>query len=168
MVFLNTGIYLFNNPVIDFENIICQKDWDEICMCAKDTIRSNSRGTTFVNDGEQVFKIKKDQLEYYLHNGFNYGIIRKGVQITNGVEYKYVKKSEIQQFLSDGWRIGHCHKTSQKIKGYRTIHNGDKEKLVPQTEIENYVKNGWELGRSELSKEHQKQNQKPPKYKGTK
>lgn len=94
----------------------------------------------------------------------------------NGI-VKYVKKEDLQMFLSNGWAIGTGkRKTNEenernknmvkslwknedykknfvnKIKELVFINNGIDEKRIKKERIQEYIENGWVLGRCKIKK----------------
>lgn len=71
----------------------------------------NTKGEKYLwKDGVKI-RVKPWDVQAYLDNGWS----TKGPktrQVTNGVETKRVLESEVDQWLSKGYRIGHNHKTS--------------------------------------------------------
>lgn len=168
MVFLNTNIDVYSKIIPDFENIIGNLNLEQIYSDAKNYIRESRSGTTYINNGNVCFPIKKDDLDKYLSMGYSKGFIIRKVSMVNGSSWVYVDMSDVEKYEKLGYRVGHPHKTSQIVSGYKTIHNGDLEKRVPKEQVSQYIKTGWELGRSRKSVESILRNFKPTKYKGTK
>jgi len=73
--------------------------------------KNSQYGTCWVNDGSKNKKIKKNDLQYFLENGWSSGRLigpTNTVWITNNAEQKstYVKKENVEWFLENGWVIG--------------------------------------------------------------
>jgi len=70
--------------------------------------------------------------------------------ITNGTETKFVKKSDIELYLQNGWKLGHNRKTGFTTKGRKWITNGLQNKFVYDNEISkfNLLNTGWYYGKT--------------------
>ena len=85
------------------------------------------------------------------------------IKINNGTVAKYIKKSELDYYMSIGWKKGALPFTEEhrsnlskgnknnpnifNFKGYKYINNGVEEKRVHPSELEHYFSCGWRLGR---------------------
>lgn len=75
--------------------------------------------------------------------------------INNGEICIKVLKSDLENYLAQGWRLGQLafnhtdsfkQKVSETLTGYRCMHKGDIKTRVPAAEIETFIKDGYELG----------------------
>ena len=70
-------------------------------------------GRKWINNGNEVKYVKKEELEEYIRLGWKLGHLHKTgfstkgrVWLTNGVENKYILKEEVDEFLTIGWYLG--------------------------------------------------------------
>lgn len=67
--------------------------------------------------------------------------------INNGVEMKYVYKSDLASYLSNGWVLGNIKSDNFNTSNRRWVNNGEKMLYVMVEDLYNYLNNGWVLGR---------------------
>ena len=67
------------------------------------------------------------------------------VHIYQGSVEKFVKKSELNQYLSAGWNIGSPKSSTTRDRIY--VHSGDVSKAIKKSELNQYLSAGWLKGR---------------------
>lgn len=103
----------------------------------KDKIANQSTDRISINNGKHSTKIKKEDLDKYLSNGWKIGELPRGPKkkeylqywVTNGIESKLVFEKDIETYLNKGWRRG------------RTMKRDKKGKFMSSTTIENIADN---------------------------
>lgn len=107
--------------------------------------KNSQYGTKWINNGFEVKKIKKENLEDYLNNGWKLGNLDinhniGSTYINKDGKNKKIKKEELEEYINNGWKKGLINK-------YCWVHNNNEEKMILKTEINNYIKLGYLSGR---------------------
>jgi len=110
--------------------------------------KNSQYGTKWINNGNIVKKIKKEELEYYLNNGWKLGNLDinhniGSIYINKNGKNKKIKKEELEYYLDNGWKKG-------IINNYCWVHNENEEKMILKNELNNYIKIGYLQGRNKL------------------
>ena len=129
---------------------------------SKDCERNNRigdslRGRIYVSKENDIRAIHREQLPYYLDNGYIVGNnkLKNKTPVTDGNITLLVDKTSVDNYINNGYRVGHSHKTSQCMKDYKTIHKGNTQKRVHFAELDIWFAQGWELGVKSTSKSKQ-------------
>lgn len=82
------------------------------------------------------------------------------IPITNGMNVKRIKESELDSYLSNGWNLGWISQSSEKFKdkySHSTYINKDgKDKCVDNSELNLYLSNGWNVGKTPYNEDRKK------------
>ena len=110
-------------------------------------ISSCGTGTVWMNDGESSARIKKEDVNYFLSIGFNFGLLTHKnagrIRITNDFnDNKLINEEDLPYWESKGYYRGYHKKTD----GYVRIHREGINKLVPPEKLEEYLRDGWQKG----------------------
>ncbi len=108
-------------------------------------------GRIYIHNEKINKRVKKEQLEEYLNNGWKLGDLPKRKHdfvtgfktINNTHEIKKVPKIELQKYLNEGWKLG-AIKSSTKNTTW--INNGIENKMVVDDILNSYMKKGWVRG----------------------
>jgi hypothetical protein len=148
--------------------------------------KNPSYGKKWVNNGKDVLYIKKEELDYYLNNGWVLGNLKvkeknslfgqKRKWINDGYKMLYVLEEKLDEYLDNNWVLGRIitdnmiksfktigekskgriNKYGYKLKNLRWISNNGVNKRVYLSDLDDYLKNGWVLGRSSSLGENNK------------
>lgn len=136
---------------------------NKISSTHKFKLCKNTLGKKSIYKGTLNKKVKPEELEKYLSDGWELGVspnlkekIRNSVNLTiskkdqciwihNEKEYKLIQKYELSEYLAKGWVLG-MGNLVKSVKGYRWIHKKNKQLRVPQSKIKEYLNKGWEIG----------------------
>ncbi len=80
------------------------------------------------------------------------GTNKGGCYVNNGSISKHIQLSELDEYLSNGWKRGQIQNHSKTI-GMKILHKDNKETRVHPEQVDIYLSNGWELGRSPKARE---------------
>lgn len=131
-------------------------------------------GRVHINNGIKMKYVYKENLNEYLNNGWVLGELPKiyseeqkkeiskkisekikgKIHIHKNKQNKMIDKSELDNYIKDGWVKGQYKTRVNKIStlGTKWMNNGIINKNVPNDDVENYLKNGWILGMKRKNK----------------
>ncbi len=117
-----------------------------------------AKGKVRVNNGIVSKLIKKDDLDYYLSNGWMKGFIKKDyleedrvrlgngirnkIKVNNGTVNMFIKRDELDNYLNNGWFKGPIG-----VYGKIYVNDGHTSKLIEKCELSTYLDKGWVKGR---------------------
>ena len=70
------------------------------------------------------------------------------ISITNSVETIYIYPSDLDAYEKLGYRLDHCHKTSQKLSNYVWINDRAQNKRVSKEDVSTFLEQVFNLGRT--------------------
>ena len=70
------------------------------------------------------------------------------ISITNSVETIYIYPSDLDAYEKLGYRLGHCHKTSQKLSNYVWINDRAQNKRISKEDVSTFLEQVFNLGRT--------------------
>ncbi len=160
--------------------------------------RNGSFGKCWIMNSNEEKLVKKEDLEKFFQEGWKRGRIiseeqrskisaknrgkklstdhktlisgnsRGRVWITNGEKDMYVQYSDLERYLSSGWKKGRNvseitkQKMSKTRKGRIWMRKaGEKDFAVPENLLSSFLENGWERGRTRRPKSFQVPPEKP-------
>ena len=103
----------------------------------------------WVRKENECKSIHKDDLQYYLDNGWEVGNIHKGLKcITKNGKNKRVSSIDLQYYLDKGWKLGtnQQYRTYSSSKGKRYVNKNGICKLIDPVQLDQYLNDGWKLG----------------------
>ena len=120
----------------------------------KEEVNKFKRDTCWVNKDGYSHKIKKQDTEIYLLQGYSRG---RGISYNKGKismvfqdVNRYVEVSQVQMYLEKGYTLGNTNKgkklKTSSGKGRVCINNGTTTKRVFPQELDYYLKEGWKKG----------------------
>lgn len=137
-------------------------------------IHEKQIGRVHINNGIKMKYVYKENLNEYLNNGWILGELPKiyseeqkkdiskkisekikgKIHIHKNKQNKMIDKSELDNYIKDGWVKGQYKTRVNKIStlGTKWMNNGIINKNVPNDDVENYLKNGWILGMKRKNK----------------
>lgn len=106
---------------------------------------------------ERKLKLKKDSRNWWKDEEYKNRMIESftgRIGITDGKCNKFVKESDLEYFLNNGFRRGietknkdlTSKKHSERRKSERWVNDGSKNYIVKDIELEDYLKNGYYKG----------------------
>lgn len=103
---------------------------------------------TVVNNGIEVKRVLIEELDEYLSNGWNRGMIKSYLEgyihINKDGITKAVNPLKLDSYLNNGWKIGIGY--TPYNKGTKEMHKGSEFKYVPLDEVQSYLDDGYEFG----------------------
>lgn len=105
-----------------------------------------------IHKGNEEKCVRTSKLNDYICDGWVKGALKKYVTVTNEKENLRIPKDQLNEYLAKGYRKGHNHKTSQKLKGCIMVTKDNKEKLIPAEDLDLYLAKGYVRGRSDKAK----------------
>ena len=117
-------------------------------------------GTTYVTKDNKSIRIKKEELNNYIANGWEHKRIveknRNKIYVhrfieNNSFKNKPIYKNQLDEYLNNGWILGQ-YKPNAKPKFKRKyvcklIDNKLVLKIIKEEELELFIKNGWTSGK---------------------
>lgn len=164
------AVHLYGEQSNIFSCISNLDNLQEVYELAAKYIGQTKKGKCYVSKNNKVIMIPKSELHNYISNGYVKGnnLLKNKCFITNGHQDKVINKEDLNKYINQGFKLGHSHKTSQKLskEEYKTIHYKTfVEKRVPKIELQKWLDKGYELGGLPTNK--RKKGHSNP-YKGTK
>lgn len=114
--------------------------------------RNSQFGTKWINNGIQNKKIKKDELNTYIENGWVSGKIKKikkeyiTVYDMKGTPIK-IDKEKVNLYKKNGYKLTNRSGKNNPCYGKICINNGTQNKKVKREDLAEWIKNGWKKGR---------------------
>lgn len=109
----------------------------------------------YINNGSINKMVKLDEVDIYLDNGWNLGMLlqtssKDKIAINKNDQVKFINKYDLDKYLQQGWQLGNCHINNKGIKNpsYGKIcvnKNGITKRVLPD-ELNSYLNNGWSKG----------------------
>ena len=131
-------------------------------------VHKNQIGCIHINNGKEMKYIQPYELDKYLNNGWIKGELPKiyseekkreiskkisekikgRIYVHKGKQNKMIYKSELDNYIKDGWVKGQYKTKVNKIStlGTKWMNNGIINKNVKVEEIQQYLTIGWQLG----------------------
>ena len=150
----NTGKILIHNDLLNMHKYILPSEFEKYKKEGWE--RGQSAKNRKIFSEETIKKMKKSHLGQKSNT-------EGKIKINNGIIAKYIKKSELNYYISIGWKKGALPFTEEhrknlskgnknnpnifNFKGYRYINNGVEEKRISPLDLEQYLLYGWKLGR---------------------
>lgn len=105
-----------------------------------------------MHDDNITIRVSKDDVEYYLKKGYvlgrGYDDPKLGrIVMTNGVETKFIKPQEYDDYVAKGFSEGKDEVTKSRMRNKICMTNGEKDIRVTPDEIELYESKGYWKGR---------------------
>jgi len=85
----------------------------------KKHLKTINKGRKWMYNDNEEKRVLPDEINYYLKKGWVFGKINKGkkICINNGIQSKYVYKTDVEDFLLNGWNIGKAYFQVKKQVG---------------------------------------------------
>lgn len=127
---------------------------DESKQKMKNTMKNNNHqqgeknsqyNTKWINKDGIDKKIKNDEVNEYLLNGWNLGRTggkRDLIWIHKNDKEQYVNKVYIDNYINNGWSLGRLNKIDKRI----WVNKDNNRKLIKEIELDYYLKDNWKLG----------------------
>lgn len=141
------GLIIINNGIIN-KRIKPDEDIPEGFSIGE--IRNDLKNRTIINDGEKFLRVKNEDLQDYLNNGFKLGSggltdYSTGIIfMNNGVDMIRIPIEDSLFYENKGYKRGRLNGT--KLKGKIRIANGVENKSIYPDELEKYESNGYSKG----------------------
>ena len=107
----------------------------------------STRGTIWMNNGEDQARVPEDRIPEYESNGYVPGSLNRHlsgrIRVTNGTREHLIYPEELDSWLSIGWYRGRCESWSSNNKGYVFIERNGHRTRVPSDKLEDYLSDGW-------------------------
>ena len=113
-------------------------------------VRNDLKERVIVNDGDRIYRIKREYLEEYLDNGFNIGSgglmnFSSGFIFMNNCKEEIRIRHEYEdEYKSLGYKRGRLNKS--KLKGTIKMTNGHSTINVSPEEVDKYSEIGYQKG----------------------
>lgn len=118
-------------------------------------------GTTYVTKNNKSIRIKKEELNNYISQGWEHkyicGNYKGKIYIhrfleNDKFENKAINKNELDEYIKNGWIRGQ-YKPNAKPKFKRKyickiIDNSKVVKVINENDLQEYINNGWKIGKT--------------------
>lgn len=107
----------------------------------------STKDTIWVNNGIDTVLISKTELDSYLKLGYVKGSLhfKNKILVHKNETAKFVKLSDLDNYLSDGYSIGHY--ATNHMTNKRWVQKDSLYRAVPIDDVQSYLDNGWTFGR---------------------
>lgn len=139
---------------------------------------ASCKGTKWIHKGKDSKRVQPDEVQYYLSIGWELGATKRSdlakqryrdskaglIVVTDGNVVKYCKEEELQEFFSNGFRVGRIPTMSgEQAKRLVHMHNDTESIRVDVDDVDSYLRDGYVIGRKKFKTFNRKA---PPHNKG--
>ena len=110
-------------------------------------VNPNMKDTTWAIKGDEIRKIRKDQITDFKNKGYEIGRYhtKDGRWVNREGQSKMVKKELFAQYINEGWSPGRAYPITANTVW---ITKNNKCKMVKKQDLQKYLQEGYTLGRN--------------------